>query len=83
VREPERPFAFQVVKEAAAMRQPYGEWLKKELFTLGEWEDAATKRGSKPPGFAFADTNRRLNLFGYTTVLSTHEGSGEPATLCI
>jgi len=56
-----------VVKEAAALRQPYGEWLKKELFTLGEWDAAATAQGSKPPGFAFGDTNRRLNLFGYTT----------------
>jgi len=52
------------IKEAVASERPYQSWIEQGLLDLREWVEAV-----RPPSpqYNFADTNRRLNLFGYTT----------------
>jgi hypothetical protein len=53
-----------IIKEEVAQLNDYSKWLKDNLFSIDDWV-AAT--GSKLPQFNFNDTNRKLNLFGYST----------------
>ena len=41
----------------------YSQWLEDNLFTVQDWVDASK---AKVPAFNFDETNRRLNMFGYT-----------------
>jgi glutamate synthase (NADPH/NADH) len=52
-----------VIKEEVASKYPYNQWLKDNLFTIQDWVDATKP---KVPPFKFEDTNRRLNMYGYT-----------------
>ncbi len=52
------------IKEEIAANADYGQWLKEESFGIGDWE-ASAKRD--PTSFkSYNETNRRMNLFGYT-----------------
>lgn len=52
------------IKEQVAQERPYGEWINEKLIDLQKWtEEAGIKRDSMD----FTQTNRRLNMFGYTT----------------
>eukprot|EP00638_Chattonella_subsalsa_P008868 CAMPEP_0117759806 /NCGR_PEP_ID=MMETSP0947-20121206/16227_1 /TAXON_ID=44440 /ORGANISM="Chattonella subsalsa, Strain CCMP2191" /LENGTH=1564 /DNA_ID=CAMNT_0005580323 /DNA_START=121 /DNA_END=4815 /DNA_ORIENTATION=+ len=52
------------VKEEMASRFPYEEWLEKNLVELDDWVASASV---DVPRMDFQTTNRRLNLFGFTT----------------
>ena len=52
------------IKEKIAAQYPYQEWLDQELIDLGTWA-AETKPTVDP--FNFNDSNRRFNMFGYST----------------
>lgn len=52
------------IKEQVAAERPYGEWVKERLIDLQEW---TVKSGSKRDAMNFKHTNRKLNMFGYTT----------------
>ncbi|GMH87718.1 hypothetical protein TrST_g3101 [Triparma strigata] len=52
------------IKEQVATQRPYGEWLKNKSVDLENWsKEAGTKRSK----FDFNTTNRRLNMFGYSS----------------
>jgi glutamate synthase (NADPH/NADH) len=52
------------IKEEIASEAPYGKWIKENSFGIEDWvKDARVKL----PPFNFEDTNRRLNMFGYST----------------
>ena len=53
------------IKEEVASARNYAQWLEKNLFHLDDWV-AATKSKVTIPAFNFDDTNRRLNMFGFT-----------------
>lgn len=52
------------IKEEVAARRPYGEWVKDRMVDLSRWTKEA---GTKRDPMDFANTNRRLNMFGFTT----------------
>ena len=52
-----------IIKEEIANSRDYGKWLKENLFTIKDWVNASKP---KVPNFNFDDTNRRLNMFGYS-----------------
>jgi len=52
------------VKEEIAARFPYQDWLKKNLIDLDSWVNNTQFR---VPRMDFSTSNKRLNLFGYTT----------------
>jgi hypothetical protein len=52
-----------IIKEEIAKSKDYGKWLKDNLFTIQDWVQASKP---KVPKFNFEDTNRRLNMFGYS-----------------
>jgi len=52
------------IKEKIASQHPYGKWLEENMEDLETW----TKNvGMKAQKFDFRNTNRRLNMFGYTS----------------
>jgi len=56
-----------IIKEEIASKNDYAKWLQDKSFTLEDWVSAAgQKRPVNVPPFNFGDTNRRLNMFGYT-----------------
>ena len=56
------------IKEAVAAAKPYGAWLEEGYRSLDDWTAEAEKQGAlSPRRFNLAETNHRLNLFGYTT----------------
>ena len=52
-----------IIKEEISTRFDYSSWLKQYSFTLSDWVKEAK---AEPPKFSFEETNRRLNMFGYT-----------------
>ena len=46
-----------------ASAKNYSQWLVDNLFTVEDWVKASKV---KVPAFNFDETNRRLNMFGYT-----------------
>jgi len=52
------------IKEQVASMRPYGQWAKENLIDLEDW---AAGVGVKRNPMNFTDTNRRLNMFGYST----------------
>ena len=52
------------IKEQMAANAPYGEWIENNLVDLESWVADA-----KPvvDNFNFDESNRRFNMFGYTT----------------
>jgi hypothetical protein len=57
----------EVIKGQAAAANPYGEWLDEHHFEMDEWEAAKAAEVELPGMTAMTDTNRRLNMFGFTT----------------
>jgi glutamate synthase (NADH) len=52
------------IKEQIASMHPYGDWVKNGMMDLEEW----TKRDGAPRNpMDFSQTNRRLNMFGYSS----------------
>jgi hypothetical protein len=52
------------IKEQIASQRPYGEWVEKGLISLKKW---AENSGVTRPPMDFNLTNRKLNLFGYSS----------------
>eukprot|EP00597_Dinobryon_sp_UTEXLB2267_P000998 CAMPEP_0170065230 /NCGR_PEP_ID=MMETSP0019_2-20121128/5392_1 /TAXON_ID=98059 /ORGANISM="Dinobryon sp., Strain UTEXLB2267" /LENGTH=1506 /DNA_ID=CAMNT_0010272041 /DNA_START=174 /DNA_END=4697 /DNA_ORIENTATION=- len=52
-----------IIKEEVAGSQDYTKWLKDHLFTVQDWVQAAK---CNVAAFNFDETNRKLNMFGYT-----------------
>lgn len=52
-----------VIKETIAQQRDYNTWITQNMFTLDDWVNST--KVSVPP-FNFDDTNRRLNMFGYS-----------------
>ena len=52
------------IKEEVAKMKPYKEWVENGMIDLEKW--AKSSAGSIPP-MDFSSTNRRLNLFGYSS----------------
>ena len=52
------------IKEQVASQNPYGDWIKEKLVDLRDW---TTNSKSKRDKIDFSQTNRKLNMFGYTT----------------
>ena len=53
-----------IIKEEVSTKHDYKTWLKQNSFSLQDWVKES-KVSTNPP-FNFKDTNRRLNMFGYT-----------------
>ena len=53
-----------IIKEEVASYAPYSDWLKENSFSLNDWVSAAK---IVVPPYNFDDTNRKLNMFGYST----------------
>lgn len=53
-----------IIKEEVATRNNYGDWLNKHVFTITDWVQSVK---ASRPYFNFEDTNRKLNMFGYST----------------
>jgi glutamate synthase domain-containing protein 1 len=56
-----------VIKEEVAVKHPYGSWISQRLMRLEEWQGAAAKAQIRLPTYNLAESNRKFNLFGYTT----------------
>lgn len=56
-----------VIKEEVAAKHPYGSWISQRLMRLEEWQGAAAKAQIRLPTYNLAESNRKFNLFGYTT----------------
>ncbi|KAI2496425.1 hypothetical protein MHU86_18104 [Fragilaria crotonensis] len=52
------------IKEQVAHMHPYGEWVKDGMVDLEKW---AKERGTTRSKMDFSQTNRKLNMFGYTS----------------
>jgi len=52
------------IKEQMASMQPYGEWVKEGMIDLTAW---TKKSGKKSAPMDFLQTNRKLNMFGFST----------------
>jgi len=52
-----------VIKEEIASKHAYGTWLKENSFTLDDW---VKNSPVTVQNFNFEETNRRLNMFGYS-----------------
>jgi glutamate synthase (NADH) len=52
------------IKEQIASKHPYQEWVKESLMDLATW---AKTEGSPPSPMDFSQTNRKLNMFGYSS----------------
>jgi len=52
------------IKEQIASMQPYGEWVKDNMMDLEAWTKGS---GVKRNPFDFSQTNRRLNMFGFSS----------------
>jgi hypothetical protein len=52
-----------IIKEEISAKRNYAKWIKDNLFTLEDWVNSA--KITVPP-FSFEETNRRLNMFGFT-----------------
>lgn len=52
------------IKEQIASMHPYGEWVKNGMMDLEEWTN---KEGAPRNPMDFSQTNRRLNMFGYSS----------------
>lgn len=52
-----------IIKEEIAQARDYSKWLNENLFSIKDWVKASKP---KVPAFNFEDTNRRLNMFGYS-----------------
>mgnify|MGYP001090045890 CR=1 FL=1 len=58
------------IKEKIASRHPYGQWVEENVLDLESWtqsQQASRDVASTNKPFDFKDTNRRLNVFGYTS----------------
>jgi len=62
--ETERIVPDDEIKEQVASMHPYGEWVKEKSIDMAEWTSQAN---AKPEKMDFKDTNRKLNMFGYST----------------
>lgn len=51
------------IKEQVASMNPYGDWVKQSMMDLESW----AKSGVARPPMDFAQTNRKLNMFGYSS----------------
>lgn len=52
------------IKEEIAGAQDYQAWLQESSFSIDDW--AASNTGAKPSFNNYAETNRRMNVFGWT-----------------
>jgi Glutamate synthase central domain len=52
-------------QEDYASRQPYADWLERNMLNLKDWASSTVTK-YKVPNFHFADSTRRFNMFGYT-----------------
>ncbi len=52
------------IKEQIASQQPYQEWIDKNMIDLESW---TSKSGATRPKMKFDTTNRRLNMFGFSS----------------
>lgn len=52
------------IKEQIASMQPYGEWVKNGLIDISKW---TKESGTKREPMDYSTTNRRLNMFGFST----------------
>ncbi|GKY97518.1 hypothetical protein MPSEU_000710000 [Mayamaea pseudoterrestris] len=52
------------IKEQIASMYPYADWVKSGLLDITKWTKAA---GTKPDPMDYSTTNRRLNMFGFST----------------
>lgn len=52
------------IKEKIASQKPYKKWVEDGLVSLSKW---ATESGVKSPPMDFGLTNRKLNMFGYSS----------------
>lgn len=52
------------IKEMIASQRPYKEWVEDGLISLNKW---AAESGVKSPPMDFNLTNRKLNMFGYSS----------------
>lgn len=52
------------IKEQIASQRPYGDWVEKGLISLKKWAEGS---GVTRPPMDFNLTNRKLNLFGYSS----------------
>ena len=62
--ETERIVPDDEIKEQVAARLPYGEWVGKGLMDLEKW---TKESGAKHAPFDFSQTNRKLNMYGYSS----------------
>lgn len=52
------------IKEEIASQRPYGKWVEENLVSLQKW---ATESGVSRPPMDFNMTNRKLNMFGFSS----------------
>lgn len=62
--ETERIVPDDEIKEQIASLHPYGEWVENSMIDLDKWTNGA---GEKLKPFDFNVTNRKLNMFGYSS----------------
>lgn len=62
--ETERIVPDDEIKEEIASQRPYGEWVEENLISLQKW---ATESGVSRPPMDFNMTNRKLNMFGFSS----------------
>ena len=55
-----------IIKEEVASNENYAKWIEEKSFSLDDWVEAHRAKIKRPP-FSFEETNRRLNMFGYST----------------
>ena len=61
--ETERIVPDDEIKETIAAQHPYGEWVEEGMISLDKW---ASDSGLGVEKMDFTQTNRKLNMFGYT-----------------
>ena len=54
------------IKEQIAANKPYAKFVKENLFTINDWMKASQLMKIKPAPMNFEDTNRKLQMFGYS-----------------
>jgi len=62
--ETERIVPDDEIKEQVASTKPYKEWVENSMIDLEKWTKSS---GVKPSKMDFSQTNRKLNLFGFTS----------------